>query len=54
MEEAEAWLNSHNITRIQISVVEGNHAAIKFYQGNGYCKKTTVLEKHLSNNLLPE
>ena len=42
---AESWLKSKGITKIHISVAEGNEAVFGFYNKQGYYQRYTVLEK---------
>lgn len=42
---AESWLNSKDITRIQIAVAEGNESVFGFYHKQDYYQRYTVLEK---------
>ncbi len=43
--EAETWLKSKNIEKINISVAEGNESVFDFYYKQGYLKRFTVFEK---------
>ena len=42
---AESWLNSKGITKIHISVAEGNESVFNFYNKHSYYQRYTVLEK---------
>ena len=46
IEKVETWLKSKEVTKIQISIVEGNEAVLDFYNRQGYRHKTTVVEKN--------
>jgi len=45
IERAEAWLREQRVSRIVISVAEGNEGAFPFYQKLGYLPRLTLLEK---------
>ncbi len=42
---AESWLQSKDITKIQISVAGGNESVFGFYNKKGYHQRYTILEK---------
>lgn len=45
MVEAESWLKTKSISKIHISVSEGNESVLGFYNKQGYQQRFTVLEK---------
>lgn len=45
MAAAESWLQSKDITTIQVSVAEGNESVFGFYNKKGYQQRYTMLEK---------
>ena len=42
---AESWLNSKDISKIHVSVAEGNESVFGFYNKHRYYQRYTVLEK---------
>jgi diamine N-acetyltransferase len=45
MNNALAWLNSHNPCRIRVAVADGNEDALPFYRNFGFFPRLTVLER---------
>ena len=45
MARGEEWLRSKNISKIIVSVAEGNESVFGFYNRHGYCHRLTVFEK---------
>ncbi|MCP4021361.1 MAG: GNAT family N-acetyltransferase [Desulfobacteraceae bacterium] len=45
MEQAESWLKTKKIAKIQLCVAEGNESAFGFYEKQSYNQRYTVFEK---------